>query len=270
MKRYITLLLCACLMATGMQAQFVEKEKRVEQPVQERSEGILRSLTKGLEYTLRAGFSLGGTSPLPLPAEIRGINSYNPTVCIAIEGDVHKRFGDWGFMFGLRLETKGMQTDARVKNYHMEMVQGGKRLKGYYTGNEMMSTESWLVTLPVRATFSINDNLLVRLGPYFSYVNSPKFDGYVYNGYLRENTPTGTKIVMGADEESGATFDFSDDMRRFQFGIDAGVDWNFYRRWGMYAEVSWGLTSIFKKDFNTIEQKLYPIYGTLGVTYKLK
>lgn len=229
------------------------------------------SMPDDVSYTIRLGYNIGGTMPLGIPATIRSMNEYKPKSNFSLAIDGHKRFDSrWGIMVGLKLESKGMEVDATVKNYHMEMVQGGKRLKGYYTGNEMMSTESWLVTLPVRATFSINDNLLVRLGPYFSYVNSPKFDGYVYNGYLRENTPTGTKIVMGADEESGATFDFSDDMRRFQFGIDAGVDWNFYRRWGMYAEVSWGLTSIFKKDFNTIEQKLYPIYGTLGVTYKLK
>lgn len=32
----------------------------------------------GLEYEVNAGTSIGGASPLPLPAEIRHIDSYNP------------------------------------------------------------------------------------------------------------------------------------------------------------------------------------------------
>ena len=78
----------------------------------------------GLEYRVKAGFNIGGTSPIPLPREIRAINSYSPTLAIAIEGDVHKRFEDsrWGLLLGMRFESKGMKTNARVKNYHMEMT----------------------------------------------------------------------------------------------------------------------------------------------------
>ena len=36
------------------------------------------------------------------------------------------------------------------------------------------------------------------------------------------------------------------------------------------ADLSWGLTGIFKKDFDTIEQTMFPIYGTIGVIYQLK
>ena len=224
-----------------------------------------------VNYTVRLGYSIGGTAPMGIPATIRSMNSYKPKSNLSLAIDAQKKFNDrWGIMLGLKIENKGMEVDATVKNYHMEMVQEGKRLAGYYTGNNGINTEGWLFTLPVRATFNVNENLLLRLGPFVSYVQSQTFDGYVYNGYLRENTPTGTKIVMGDTKETGATYDFSDDMRHFQFGVDVGIDWNFYRRWGIYADVSWGLTNIFKKDFNTIEQKLYPVYGTLGISYRLK
>lgn len=39
---------------------------------------LVRSTLKGLEYRIKAGVNIGGTSPLPLPAEIREINSYRP------------------------------------------------------------------------------------------------------------------------------------------------------------------------------------------------
>lgn len=89
---------------------------------------------RGLEYTVKAGINIGGTAPVPLPREIRAIDSYRPTLCVSIEGDIKKWFGEskeWGMMIGLRLENKGMETKATVKNYSMEIIgSGGEKLKG--------------------------------------------------------------------------------------------------------------------------------------------
>ena len=65
-KKIISLLL---LLSIGCYTTIVQAQE-------ERNQSILKSLTKGLEYRLKAGFNIGGTSPLPLPAEIRKINSY--------------------------------------------------------------------------------------------------------------------------------------------------------------------------------------------------
>ena len=97
---------------------------------------------------------------------------------------------------------------------------------------------------------------------------SSSFDGYAYNGHLRVGDPTGTRVDLGTDEASRGTYDFSDDLRRVQFGIDVGADWQFSRRYGAYADLSWGLLGAFKSDFKTIEQTMYPIFGTIGLTYK--
>ena len=53
-------------------------------------------------------------------------------------------------------------------------------------------------------------------------------------------------------------------------GLDLGIDWLFARRVGMYADLQWGLTGTFRGDFKTIEQTLYPIYGTIGIMYKIR
>ena len=34
---------------------------------EEQNKGIIQSYLRGWEYSLKAGFSIGGTSPLPLP-----------------------------------------------------------------------------------------------------------------------------------------------------------------------------------------------------------
>ena len=62
------------------------------QAQEERNHGIIWSSLHGLEYGVKAGFNIGGTSPLPLPQEIRAITGYSPNVCFAIEGNVTKWF----------------------------------------------------------------------------------------------------------------------------------------------------------------------------------
>ena len=61
---------------------------------------------------------------------------------------------------------------------------------------------------------------------------------------------------------------FSDDMRSCQMGVAVGIDWAFYRRLGLSADLSWGLTGIHRGDFKTVEQTLFPIYGTIGFFYR--
>ena len=96
------------------------------------------------------------------------------------------------------------------------------------------------------------------------------FSGIASDGYLRKDSPTGPKILMGNREGEWATYDFDEDMRRLQFGIDIGIDWQLHKRIGLTADLNWGLTGIFPGDFKTVEQTLYPVYGTIGVFYRLK
>ena len=88
----------------------------------DRNETLIRSALHGLEYEIKAGFSIGGTAPLPLPVEIRSIDGYNPTLAISIGGEVTKWIAvqnKLGIIVGLRLENKAMTTEATVKNYNI-------------------------------------------------------------------------------------------------------------------------------------------------------
>ena len=92
---------------------------------EDRNKGIINSALIGLEYEVKAGFNIGGTAPMPLPVEIRDITGYNPTMAVAIEGNVTKWFDQekkWGMRIGIRLDSKGMKTNAKVKNYGMEIT----------------------------------------------------------------------------------------------------------------------------------------------------
>ena len=56
----------------------------------DRNMAIIRSSLHGLEYEVKAGFSIGGTAPLPHPPEIRSIDGFRPTVAITLDGTATK------------------------------------------------------------------------------------------------------------------------------------------------------------------------------------
>lgn len=223
-----------------------------------------------LHYDLRAGYNVGGTAPMGMPASIRSLDAYRLTPSIMVALGVYKPITEhWGLTTGLRLENKGMDIDATVKNYHMKIVRGGQELEGMFTGKNHSEAEQWMLTLPLQATYVINDKWRVKVGPYFSYVVNPQFKGSAYDGYLRVGDPTGEKVELGTADGDRGTYDFSEEMRHWQWGMMVGADWRFHRSWGFFVDLSWGFTGIFKKSFDTIEQKMYPIYGTLGFSYKM-
>lgn len=224
-----------------------------------------------LNYDLRAGYNIGGTAPMGMPATIRSLDAYRLTPSVMVGLGVYKPLtSHWGVTTGLRLENKGMDIDATVKNYHMKIVRGGQELEGMFTGKNHSEAAMWMLTLPLQATYVFNYNVRLKLGPYFSYVRSRNFKGYASDGYLRVGDPTGEKVELGTGDGDRGSYDFSDDMRKLQWGMMLGTDWHFHKSWGVFADIAWGFTGIFKGSFNVIEQTMYPVYGTIGVTYRMK
>lgn len=236
---------------------------------EDRNRGIINSALLGLEYEVKAGLSIGGTTPMPLPVEIRKITGYNPTLAVAIEGNVTKWFASekaWGMRVGIRLENKGMKTDARVKNYGMEIIgEGGERVRGNWTGAVKTHVKNNYLSVPILATYRFNPRFSMNVGPYLSYLLDGDFSGHVYDGYLREGDPTGNKVVF-ADGKS-APYDFTDDLRRFQWGAQLGAEWRAFKHLNVYADLTWGLNDIFRKEFKTITFAMYPVYLNVGFAY---
>ena len=238
------------------------------------------SEANGLGLRLRAGYSIGATTPLGIPATIRKLNSFDlsPNVVIGIDatlplvGHASKRDskGSWGLLTGLHFEHKGMDVTVTTKGYHMAMVKGGEELEGVYTGRVEQHVKAWMFTFPLQATYNLSERCQLSLGPYLSLLTAKAFDGNVSDGYLRKDNPTGQKIEMGHEADERATYDFSSDMRRLQAGLDLGAHWQVAQRVGLGADLSWGLTGLMRSSFKTVEQTLYPIYGTISVTYQLQ
>ena len=229
------------------------------------------NLIDDLQLNVRAGYSVGGTAPIGIPATIRSIDSYSLTPSFMAGAEVTLPVASkWNLTTGLHLENKGMKAKITTKGYRMEMVKGDSKMEGLFTGRIKQDVTQWMLTLPVQAAYSLSPKVQLKAGPYLSLLLSRDFSGIASDGYLRQSDPTGAKIIIGDKEGEWATYDFNDEMRRLQFGLGVGVDWKCYRNFGVSADLNWGLTGIFKSKFKTIEQTLYPIYGTVSVFYQLK
>lgn len=220
-----------------------------------------------LTYSGRIGYEVGASTPLGMPESIRGLNSYNPRANIIIGAGAHCRISSsWGIEVFMQVENKGMRTDAKVKNYFMEFRQGQDALKGVFTGNVVTEVDEWMISVPVTATFDVR-KVRVKAGPYVSFLLNGEFSGYAYDGYIRKGTPIGAKVIIGDDKNTRGDYDFSDSMRKCHFGLMADANWRFGKNLGAFIGLSWGLTGIFHSDFKTVEQTMYPIYGSLGISY---
>ncbi|MBQ7212909.1 MAG: PorT family protein [Bacteroidales bacterium] len=222
-------------------------------------------------YTGRLGFSIGGTAPMGMPATIRELNSFKLKASFSVGFDIGRRLSDaWGFLTGLRAEGKDMDIDATVKSYYTTIVQGGQSLAGNFTGRVVTRVTQRMFTIPVNVTRRMSDRLTLQAGPYVSILTRAKFEGYVYDGYLRRGDPTGPKVIIGSDENTRGSYDFGDDMRRLQLGLAFGADWHLRKTWGCFANLAWGITGIHKRGFKAIEQTLYPVYGTVGIFGRIR
>jgi hypothetical protein len=229
-----------------------------------------QDIKERLQVKARVGYSIGATTPLGLPASIRSIESFKltPNFMAGVDG-MYPLSEKFGLQTGLHFDIKDMDGEVTTKGYHMKVKMDEDEMEGLYTGHVRQIVRQRMMTIPLQLTYDLSKKVQLKGGPYLSLLLDKEFYGYAYDGYLRKDDPTGAKVVMGNVEGEWATYDFGSDMRNAQVGVSVGVDWAFHRRLGLSADLSWGLTGIHHSGFKTVEQTLYPIYGTTGLFYRI-
>lgn len=233
----------------------------------------LETTQKKMVYQLRAGVNIGGFSPVPIPEEIREIEGFNPKLNFNIAGNATYWFFNsnaaWGIRAGIRLENKGMSAKSKVKNYGMEIIgDDGNRVAGNWTGRVSTEVANSYLSFPITAVYKLSKPWEISAGFIVSYLMDKDFSGYVSDGYLREGGPTGEKAIF--EGESKASYDFSDNLSRFSYGIQVGGSLQVYSHLRVFADLSYGFNDIFKSDFETITFKMHPIYLNFGFAYVFK
>ena len=109
----------------------------------------LKNFFKNVEGYGRVGYSIGGTAPMGMPAEIRKLNKFILQPNVAFGADLIKPASErWGVLAGIHFENKAMHIDATVKNYHMQVTQDGQSMEGVFTGKNDSHAFQWTFTIP--------------------------------------------------------------------------------------------------------------------------
>jgi hypothetical protein len=135
---------------------------------------------------------------------------------------------------------------------------------GSFTGKNTTRIHNCFITLPVAATCRLSERWEVQAGVYIAYLYAAHFKGTASDGYIRQGSPVGEKTIVDR-----ASFDFSDRQRPFDYGPLIACEWSFSRRFAARGQIAWGLTPAFPSNFTGIPYKMYHIYGTLGLSYRL-
>ena len=138
-----------------------------------------------------------------------------------------------------------------------------------FVGNVRIKSTQRRITLPIQVTYDLGETLRLRGGLFMGWLTHRRFWGWAYDGYLREGSPIGAKVEMGTEPGERGDFDFDSSMRIMQWGLDVGADWQFHPRWGLFAELTYGFSGLFKSNFHSV-QTLRPMYGTLGILYRIR
>jgi hypothetical protein len=225
---------------------------------------------KPWEFKINAGYNIGGSSPLPLPEEIRKIIGYTPNFFaphIAYEAS-YRFTPKWGIAAQASFDVKSFEVRDRVQHLYtkMDIGEGSQtgEFEGLFTGKNKTKINNSYFSVPLMISYHPSEKWVVQGGVFISYLYSGKFEGNASDGYLRNVDPTGEKI-----EVEIAEFDFSDDLRKYDWGALLSGEWKFSKSFALKGQVAWSFIPIFPSNFTNVPFKMYNIYGTVGISYLL-
>lgn len=261
-KVYIPLIICLIWNSANAQETKVQETKSNKEKIND-------FFNENIEYQAKIQLSIGGASPLGIPAQIREIESFKPMNPFGIEMNATKWLNDkqeFGIRTGIKFEGRGMKTQARVKNYYTQIEDdSGAQTKGYFTGHVVTELDNFYFTIPVLFVWNASEHWNVYGGFYFSLTANKSFTGNIYDGAFREGTPVGELTTFEGTAQG--LYDFSDDLKTFQWGNQLGVEYKTKSDWRIFADLTMANTQIFKSDFESISFKMYNIFGNIGVSY---
>lgn len=222
-----------------------------------------------IDYEISAHFSIGGSTPLGLPHEIRKIESYDPTLLLGLGAQATKWLGEkkiWGVRVGVEAVGKGMKTKARVKNYRTEIIQDQSKVGGYFTGLVQTNVKNSYAVVPISAVYRLGQTWKIYSGLHASVLIEKNFNGYVSDGYLRQGSPVGTKITF--EGENKAFYDFSHAVNKIQWGMQIGGEWSTREHLSLFSDLEYSFSSLLEKDFPSISFTMHNVYLNIGFGYK--
>ena len=224
---------------------------------------------KNIDYQVKGQISIGGVSPLSIPAQIRKIENYNPKLQLGVGINATKWINDHqklGIRVGVNYESRGMSTQAKVKNYYTQIADDtGAQTTGYFTGHVVTNVKNTYITVPVSLVWNVSQRWNLYGGFFVSALINKSFTGYIYDGDFREGTPIGELTTF--ENTARGLYDFSDDLNPIQWGNQIGAEYKISKHINVFADFTMANSQAFKGNFEAISFKMYNLFGNFGVGY---
>jgi hypothetical protein len=227
--------------------------------------------THRFEHNIMGCFHIGASTPVSLPATIREINGYKPGLAPSVGYDcVYHLRKKWSVGSGVRFDYKGMTVKDKVMYMRTRItVESGSStgtFEGYFTGKNETRVHNAYLTLPLYVGYDINAKWRLKFGGYAAWLANSVFDGNVSDGYMRNETPMGEKIMINY-----ASFNLTSEQNKWDFGLNAGADRVVMGKVNQLAVTGvlfWGLRPVLSQNNSSMDFKMYNIYLMLGVVYR--
>lgn len=216
-------------------------------------------------HFITAGYNFGASAPYTLPNNIRSIDRYKLLFTPSIGYEIHYSLDThWGIGAGARIDVKGMDITDSVQYFHTILTMDDGEFEGDFSGTNQTTVKNTYLAVPVYATYQ-SGNWNFRFGAYVAYALSRSFKGSVSDGYIRKGDSLGEKVLI--DESK---FDFSDEIRRWDWGLHAGAGHKIGQAWSINLNIQTGFEPIFPSDFRGVGYKLRNINLNIGAAFNLK
>lgn len=255
MKKYIMTAVIAAITIIGVSAQTTTSTPQADK-------------AKKAKFEFRPFYAsnFGVTTSYGVPSETREIKSSTFKYNWAFGCDVNMMLSDkWGISSGLRYERKASNSCVRMENFLTTITLAGGEgtpTHGYFTGTSDNTFDNHYLTLPVLGVFRAHKKWDVRAGMYFSYNIVPSYTGIAYDGKIRESPLV---PAVGVDN---STCDFTDDINKFDMGIQAGVVWMPWKKLTINGDINWGLVNVLDSPRSGMTMNVYNIYFSLGIGWR--
>ncbi len=221
--------------------------------------------SQSIDYKIKFGVNTGASTPIPISNRLSNF-SWKPTFCPFTEINLAFFNKDsWGFSTGAKIEYKGMDISANVYQLYTEVEIDNLLTKGYFTGSNETFLKVGYFTIPLCINYNLSNFCNFNLGTYASIKLAGEFKGAVKKGYIRVGEPTGERTDVEINE-----FDFSDEIRTFNFGIIGGFCKHITKKIYFDLQLNWAVNDLLNANFTGISYDLYNVYASIGVCYKLK
>lgn len=215
-------------------------------------------------HSLKIGVGIGASAPVPIPNRISEMG-WTPHLGGILGYSLHYDLSQkMGLKTGLQLRHVGMSAQAKVYQMFTNATVDDAEVAGYFTGYNDTKFNATYLAVPLLFAYHISTSWTIDAGLFAAYALQGHFGGAVKDGYIRINEPTGDRVEVGCE-----TFDFSDYVNPFNFGLELTAEHIITNRWSAWFDLSWAFNSCMKNSFSGLEYKMYNIYGFAGIDYKL-